>query len=68
MPLPFLEPGSVGTWPAVSSTQREDLEHSDLQLKVDFIKSLFLTVVRFNGKILHQTVDDQFHCPARLLM
>jgi hypothetical protein len=29
IPLLNLEPGSVGTWPAVSSTQQEDLEHPD---------------------------------------
>ena len=44
IPLRDLESGSVGTWPALSSTQREDLEYSNTQLKADLIKSLFLSV------------------------
>ena len=41
IPLRDLEPGSVGTWPAASSTQREDLKYSETQLKADLIKSSF---------------------------
>ena len=33
IPLRDLEPESVGTWPAVSSTQLEDLECSNTQYK-----------------------------------
>ena len=31
IPLLDLEPGPVGTWPAVSSTQRKNSEYSNIQ-------------------------------------
>ena len=50
IPLRDLEPGSVGTWPPVSSTQREDLEYLNIELKSDLIKSSFLNQINYEIK------------------
>jgi hypothetical protein len=54
MPLRDLEAGFVETWPAVSSTQREDLEYSNAELKSDLIKYSFLNQI--NHEIKHYLV------------